>query len=377
MDLQVRYATLKDLKKDLKPWKKALESLEELKDLSTKIKEIPEIKEISEISKKDRAKILSLINNVQFEITTIEDQALKDKIDLTNFGTIKSSDIRQCRIECNNIKNLYQEYCEIKFKIFKRDFSISVIDWIYELEKELKEILQKKFDIEFEWILPTSTMERPIDYEAVIKHFPEQAGQLQDFLILWNGFIRSKSIIYKNDIDEFFINKLMTFDRINQTLKSWKDYENIQHRYPILKEALEAHNENNFFLSVSTLIPQVEGVIRDIIKENTDITKMKKIPDSDGLSNIDINRAITSLEVIWKEKDINNIGNILRQSSLSKMLENLYKDDRKIPNNDDNDGLYRKGICHGERTNFGNAKNSLKLILMLDRLIFSFMRFNK
>lgn len=102
---------------------------------------------------------------------------------------------------------------------------------------------------------------------------------------------------------------------------------------------------------------------------------MKKIPDSDGLSDSDIERVITSLKLIWnQEKDINNIGNIL--SPLLEMLKKLYKDDRKTPNND-NDGLYRKGICHGERTNFGNAKNSLKLILMLDRLIFSFMRFNK
>lgn len=56
----------------------------------------------------------------------------------------------------------------------------------------------------------------------------------------------------------------MTVDRINTTLKSWADNGNIQHRYPILKQALEAHNESNFFLSVSTLIPQVEGLIRDI-----------------------------------------------------------------------------------------------------------------
>ncbi|WP_016950659.1 hypothetical protein [Anabaena sp. PCC 7108] len=428
MDLQVRYATLKDFEKHLEPWEKALESLErlnylskkikeisDLKDLEkalelwkkaledleklkdlctkikemseikeisdledleklkylcTKIKEIPEIKKISKISKTDRNKISSLINNVKFEITQVKSQALEDKIDLENLGNIKGSDIRQCWTECDNIKNIYKEYSEIKFKISKGNFSKSVIDWIDGLEKELKEILQKKFDIELEWILPTSTIEMPTDYEAVMEYFPEQSSQLEDFLIIWNDFIRSKSRRDKNDIDEFFINKLMTVDRINTTLSSWKEFNNVQHRYPILKEALEAHNESNFFLSVSTLIPQVEGVIRDIIEKNTNITNMKKISDCDGLSNRDIDRAIKSLELIWRQKHINNIGNILRLSQLFKMLENLYKDDREIPNND---GLYRKGICHGGITNFGNAKNSLKLILVLDRLIFSFM----
>ncbi|QLE48392.1 hypothetical protein FD724_09845 [Nostoc sp. C057] len=96
---------------------------------------------------------------------------------------------------------------------------------------------------------------------------------------------------------------------------------------------------------------------------------MKKISDRDGLLNTDINRAITSLEEIWRQKDINDINNVLRQSPVSKMLENLYEDEREILNND---GLYRKGICHGGITTFGTAKNSLRLILILDRLIVLF-----
>jgi hypothetical protein len=361
MDLQVRYATLKQIEKDLDNLCKQIE--EQSKQIE------------KQISQRDERKILSLINNVKFEITQVEleSQALEDKIDLENIGTIKGSDILQCRTECDNIKNLYEEYWEIKSKIFKGNFSKSVIDWIDGLEEELKEeILQKKFDIELEWILPTSTIETPTDYEAVMEYFPEQFSQLEDFLIIWNDFIRSKIRIDKNDIDEFFINKLMTVDRINTTLSSWKEYNNVQHRYPILKEALEAHNESNFFLSVSTLIPQLEGIIRDIIRENSNV---RTISDRNGLSDSksdsDIKRVITSLEKIWEEKGINNIGNIL--NPLLEMLENLYKDDKEIPDNDDNDGLYRKGICHGGRTNFGSAKNSLKLILMLDRLIFSFM----
>ncbi|BAZ86643.1 hypothetical protein [Dolichospermum compactum] len=236
--------------------------------------------------------------------------------------------------------------CRNKRKKYSQFFSSHIINCIHELEN--------KYFTNTEWILPTSTL------VIVNKQFRYIFGDpyiIEDFFK--SNPVNDQSIVV-------LINKLMTVDDI---LESWIEYNNLQHRYPIFKEALEAHNEKNFFLSVSTLIPQVEGVIRDIIEKNTDITKMKKIPDSDGLSDSDIERVITSLKLICnQEKDINNIGNIL--SPLLEMLKKLYKDDREIPNND---GLYRKGLCHGGITNFGTAKNSLKLILMLDRLIFLFM----
>jgi hypothetical protein len=291
--------------------------------------------------------IKNLKSLIQSEMKEMKSQALKDGINLKSYSFTG----KDWGYYCSNddyISNLWKDYVEIKDKKYSQFFSSHIINCIHELEN--------KYFTNTEWILPTSTL------VIVNKQFRYIFGDpyiIEDFFK--SNPVNDQSIVV-------LINKLMTVDDI---LESWKDFNNVQHRYPILKEALEAHNEGNFFLSVSTLIPQVEGVIRDIIEKYTNITNMKKISDCDGLSNDDIYRAIKSLEIIWKQKDINNIGNIL--SPLLEMLKNLYKDDRTIPNNDDNDGLYRKGICHGGRTNFGIAKNSLKLILILDRLIFSFI----
>lgn len=300
-----------------------------------------------QISKTKKKHIDNLTSMIQSEMEEMESQALKDGINLQKYS-LTGKFFLQYIIQDDFIYQLWQRYLDIKVEQHRQSFSSNIINCIYELEN--------KYFTNIEWILPSSSL------VIVNEQFK---GIFGDPYII-EEFFKSNSL-NSQTIDDLFINNLMTVDRINTTLKLWADNGNIQHRYPILKQALEAHNESNFFLSVSTLIPQVEGLIRDIIAENP---TMNKISDRDGLLNTDINRSITSLEEIWKEEGINNIDNVLSQSPVSKMLKNLYKDDRGIPNND---GLYRKGICHGGITTFGTAKNSLKLILILDRLILLFM----
>jgi hypothetical protein len=152
----------------------------------------------------------------------------------------------------------------------------------------------------------------------------------------------------------------MTVDRINETLKFWQGVSNLNNRNDILEQALSAHNEGKFFLSVSTLIPQVEGIIRDIIESNGGNA------DFGGMSDSEIKKAIQSLKDIWQNKHRNTrLLNLL--DNIFEMVSGLYLDDRHISHYD---GLYRHGICHGRLTNFGTVKNSLKLILIIDRLIF-------
>lgn len=137
-----------------------------------------------------------------------------------------------------------ERLCRNKRKKFSQYFSSYIINCIYELEK--------KYFTNIEWILPTSTL------VIVNKQFRDIFGD--PYII--EDFFKSNPVNDQNIV--VLINKLITVDDI---LESWIEYNNLQHRYPILKEALEAHKESNFFLSVSTLIPQVEGVIRDIIEK--------------------------------------------------------------------------------------------------------------
>ncbi|TVP61487.1 MAG: hypothetical protein EA343_14230 [Nodularia sp. (in: Bacteria)] len=311
-----------------------------LKCLEIRLKDIKENTEPK--STQDTKKIDTLINSVTGEIREIEYQALKDKIKLENCH-VNVKDFRQCIKEVDYVNNFFKEYIKIRKKFFLVSSS-DIIDYIYKLEK--------RYDIEPEWILPTSTL--------VI--LPEESRAISgDDIQTIEDFFQSNTSDHKDDL---FINKLMTIDRIHETLERWQKESvsniNIQNRYPILKEALYAHLEGNFFLSVSTLVPQVEGIIRDIIKDHDMNATFR------GISDTEIVKAIESLEEIWRRKLNINPPRPTPLKSMLKMLNNLYKDDREISSND---GLDRKGICHGGITNFGTAKNSLKLILILDRII--------
>ncbi|WP_251955738.1 HsdM family class I SAM-dependent methyltransferase [Nostoc commune] len=69
--------------------------------------------------------------------------------------------------------------------------------------------------------------------------------------------------------DDIFLNKLMVSSRIEKTLESWieKKNSNVKKRIPILEEAITAHLEGKYYLSVSTLMPQIEGILKDAVEE--------------------------------------------------------------------------------------------------------------
>ncbi|MEH2462717.1 hypothetical protein [Nostoc sp.] len=325
MNIQLRCAAFKDLQKRL-----------ELYSSIANAKNYTEVK-----SKKFREIIISLINTVQYEITEIESQALIAEIELNNFN-LKFGDLIQCRINDPAVNELFTKIQKISKDIFRASNAVAA-EHIYNIEVE-KCIIP-------EWILPTSTF--------VI--LPEKARECsRDDLQTIQDFFESNTGNHIN-IDDLFINRLMTIDRIHQTLKSWQSVTNIkiQNRYPILEQALYAHEEGKFFLSVSTLIPQVEGIIRDAIESSG------KEADFGKMTDAEIHNAIKSLKEVWKNKNNDNrLLNIL--DNIIKMVSRLYIDDREKSSHD---GLYRHGICHGRLTNFGTAKNSLKLILILDRFI--------
>lgn len=59
-------------------------------------------------------------------------------------------------------------------------------------------------------------------------------------------------------------------------------------------------------------------------------------------------------------------------TSLLDLLPDAVSDlyDEFIPAQSVQGKLYRHGVCHGLQTDFGSKKNSLRLILLLDRIIF-------
>lgn len=168
------------------------------------------------------------------------------------------------------------------------------------------------------------------------------------------------------DIIDNFFDTLMNSERINKTLTSWKEQPKLVKRLPIIKEAIEAHLEGKYYLSVSALIPQVEGLLRDALS-NPDFDS---IPDFDSLHKEEMGKAATALIKKTNESlDPFNLKATSLLDSLPDAVADLYEE-YKQPENTIPGKLYRHGVCHGRQTDFGTKKNSLRLILLLDRIIF-------
>lgn len=199
-------------------------------------------------------------------------------------------------------------------------------------ESESSEVdIIKQFDFLPEWLFPTSTASAVSDMMN-IQSFP---------------------------IDDFF-NTLMNSERINKTLTFWKEErKKLAKRLPIIEEAIEAHLEGKYYLSVSALISQVEGLLRDALSN----------PNFDSMYKEDMRRATAAL----KSQTIASLYPLkLKATSLLDSLPDAVADlyEKYEPEHSIQGKLYRHGVYHGLQTDFGTKKNSLRLILLLDRIIF-------
>jgi hypothetical protein len=197
------------------------------------------------------------------------------------------------------------------------------------------------FDLPPEWVFPTSTASPNTDM-ATIKAFVE------------SGY---------SSVDDLFIDTLMSNQRVKETFNCWKaNSTKILNRIPLIEEAIEAHIDEKFYLSVSALIPQIEGLLRDALES------MNMPADFNSMRKEDMKNATSALKDLWKSQPHNLQEATLLLDSLPDAVSDLYHE--FVPTKSVQGKLYRHGICHGLQTDFGSKKNSLRLILLLDRIIF-------
>jgi hypothetical protein len=268
----------------------------------------------------------SLRNSIEFEISQIRESLKAEDVkhpkeDFT-FGEVGNS--LQSETE---IGSLIAELNRISVEIFKESERLGI------------EIIGD-FDITPEWIFPTSTAS-PISDMATIKAFLESNC---------------------SSVDDLFIDTLMTNQRVKQTFNFWKTQQKLFDRLPLLEEAIEAHIEKRFYLSVSALISQVEGLLRDALQG------MSRSVDFDSMRKEDMRRATSALKDLWKSQSHNLPEATSLLDSLPDAVSDLYEE--YDPAHSIEGKLYRHGVCHGLQTDFGSRKNSLRLILLLDRVIF-------
>jgi hypothetical protein len=251
-------------------------------------------------------------------LTLLKEKGIHNPREDFSFGEVKSFR------EKNTLMQSFQgDLNKISLKIFD------------ESERIMIKIISS-FDFTPEWIFPTSTMNGRIYLETVLS--------------------------CKHCIDRLFIDILMNNERVMQTLENWKAKPKMSARIQILEEAINAHVDGKYYLSVSTLIPQVEGLLRDSLP----IEKS----DFDSMDEDDMKRATSALKDLWKSHSYTLQDAALLLESLPDAVGDLYETYNPPTVSVIKGKLYRHGVCHGRQTDFGSKKNSIRLILLLDRIIF-------
>jgi hypothetical protein len=226
----------------------------------------------------------NLRKSIEFKISQIRETLKAEDVDHPKenftFGEVRNS--LQSETE---IGSLIAELNRISVEIFKESERLGI------------EIIGD-FDITPEWIFPTSTAS-PLSDVATIKAFLESNC---------------------SSVDDLFIDTLMDNQRVKQTFNFWKTQSKISDRLPLLEEAIEAHIEKRFYLSVSALIPQVEGLLRDALQS------MSRNVDFDSMRKEDMKRATSALKDLWKSQSHNLSEATSLLDSLPEAVSDLYEE---------------------------------------------------
>lgn len=283
---------------------------------------------------KKKKRFNDLRNSINGEVSQILNELKTEGVDHPREYFLRA-EINVCLENEGEFKSFVVELSKISVEIFKESELLN-IDSI------------ANFDFTPEWMLPTSTADVKSDITII------------------NSFVEGDF----SNIDDLFVDRLMDNERVKKTLSVWEKYPEISKRLPLIKEAIEAHIDRKFYLSVSALIPQVEGLLRDAIQitgKNIDFTSIRRE---------DIERATCALKDSWKSQDYALPEATLLLESLPDAVSDIYEEyDQYDPTKSVPGKLYRHGVCHGLQTDFNSKKNSIRLILLLDRIIFFYVRY--
>ena len=280
---------------------------------------------------KNKERLDGLCNSIKGEVSQILNELKTEGVDHPREDFLWG-EVRVCLENEGEFKFFVVELNKISVEIFKESESLNIASIA-------------NFDVTPEWMFPTSTADVRSDI-TIIKSFVEG-----DF----------------SNIDDLFVDRLMDNERVNKTLSVWKNCPEISKRLPLIEEAIEAHIGRKFYLSVSALIPQVEGLLKDALQI------MGQNSNFNSIRQEDIKRATCALKDSWKSQDYALPEATLLLESLPDAVSDIYEEydpTKSVPGK-----LYRHGVCHGLQTDFNSKKNSIRLILLLDRIIFFYVRY--
>lgn len=163
----------------------------------------------------------------------------------------------------------------------------------------------------------------------------------------------NKKSLTKDQRKDILASKLCEFHTgpvLEEMLVNWKSKAFLSKRIHILEAGVKAHLRGEYCLSVTGLIPQVEGIVVDVFQRSARVSigKIKSI-----LS-----------EVVSKERpgDMNSITARLIMNAFLKSFQ---------PGTSPDFDLNRNAILHGVTVDYGTEATSIKAIMLLDNLVHS------
>ncbi len=234
-------------------------------------------------------------------------------------------------------------------------------NWIYNVIENINKFYQHG-ELIGKNVLATIDFVKKYDPNAIIKSINEGVEDEFDLLlkILAENGYPPINLTLNNSIDlidfgvlpseersnkiRIYINNLYTNDKIIKLIDSWYRIDWISDkRKEILSDALLAHIEGKYNLSIPAILPHLEGIIVEALEFNGKMRpgELKRLLESmlDQEESFD-----TALKSYYLE-------NVLVGFEHGKEPESF---------------LSRHSILHGNDVMYGSHENSLKLILLID-----------
>ncbi|MFX0138734.1 MAG: hypothetical protein ACFFDN_34155 [Candidatus Hodarchaeota archaeon] len=153
--------------------------------------------------------------------------------------------------------------------------------------------------------------------------------------------------VVKNDVDDL----MLTWHSpkiVEKIFTDWRSKPWLDKRIPILKDAIWAHQNGLYTLSIPSLLPQIEGIIADNFRINEYLT---------GKKYKEYFKKILNEAVIIKNRN-ENINNFL----INVLLVRFIHGDKILST------LGRHAILHGGDATYATKINSLRAILFINAI---------
>ena len=184
-------------------------------------------------------------------------------------------------------------------------------------------------------------------------------------LIIQLKNLLNKNAIIAQDVEQIFIQYygVDNWNNLRLMVASWKESDLFLSRMQIIEDAMEAHVNGKYTLSIPTLLPQVEGVLSSITGESAGHpnqmfkdTILNKYPDYFYYISKNILLRLATSPMLY--------GGITSEFFTPEKYPDWVIKKGQLEDRP----LNRHAILHGIQINYSSKENSLRAFLLLDAL---------